>query len=147
MVRDLWRRLSQAGTAPVEAETEQVALAVLMVRLARADGRYSPEESAKIDRILAARYALSPAGAAACRREAEEAETDAPDTVRYTRALKAAVPVEERAALLEALWAVALADGGRDAQEDSQMRLMVPLLGLTDVDSGLARQKVLRRLG
>lgn len=147
MVRDLWQRLTQAKATPLGLDGEQLALAVLMVRLARADGRYTLDESAKIDRVLAARYALSPSGASACRVEAEAAEAEAPDTVRYTRALKESVPVEERAALLEALWEIALADGGRDAQEDSLMRLVVPLLGLTDVDSGLARQKVLRRLG
>ena len=39
-------------------------------------------------------------------------EAEAPDTVRFTRALKEAVAHEDRAALIEALWAVALADGG-----------------------------------
>ena len=146
MVRDLWRRLTQSAAAPLAAETEQLALAVLMVRLARADGHYTPDESARIERVLCTRYGLSPEGARRCRLEAETEEAEAPDTVRYTRALKEAVPVEERAGLLEALWSVALSDGGRDAQEDSLMRLVVPLLGLTDVDSGLARQRVLRRL-
>ena len=147
MVLDLWRRLTQGGPTAPDAETEQLALAVLMVRLARADDVYSPAERTRIERVLVSHYALSPDGASALRLRAEAEEAEAPDTVRYTRALKAAVPLEQRALLVEALWAVALADGGRDAQEDSMMRMVVPLLGLTDVESGLARQKVLHRLG
>jgi tellurite resistance protein len=39
---------------------------------------------------------------------------------------------------------VALADGLRDAEEDRLMRLVASLLGLTDVESALARQKAER---
>lgn len=146
MVRDFWRRLTQAETTPITFEVEQLALAVLMVRIARVDGRYTLDESTKIERVLISRFGLTPEVAQRLRAEAEAEESQAPDTVRFTRLLKAAVPLEDRAGLIEALWAVVLADGGRDAQEDSMMRMVVPLLGLTDVDSGLARQKVLKRL-
>jgi len=131
------------GPAPTRlpAPDEQLALASLMVRVARADGHASPDEVARIDRILAARYALTPEAAVALRREAETAEQIAPDTVRFTRALKEAVPLEDRKSLVEALWRVALADGQRDAEEDRVLRLVANLLGLNDVDSALARQR------
>jgi uncharacterized tellurite resistance protein B-like protein len=131
------------GPAPsrLPAPDEQLALSALLVRVARADGHASPAELARIDRILATRYQLAPDAALALRREAETAETLAPDTVRFTRALKEAVPLESRAALVEALWAVALADGQRDAEEDRLLRLVAGLLGLTDVESAIARRK------
>lgn len=119
----------------------QLALAALLVRVARADGHASPGELARIDRILAARYRLSPAAARDLRTEAETAEQLAPDTVRFTRALKDAVPLEDRKSLVEALWRVALADGARDAEEDRLLRLVANLLGLNDVDNALARQR------
>ena len=83
---------------------------------------------------------LDPFAAAKLRSEAEEVEREAPDTVRFTRALKDAVALEDRAELMTALWSVALADGLREAHEDRLMRLVANLLGLTDVDSALARQ-------
>lgn len=131
------------GPAPsrLPAPDEPLALAALLVRVARADGHASPDELARIDRILATRYGLDAAAALALRREAETAETLAPDTVRFTRALKEAVPLEARAALVEALWSVALADGQRDADEDRVLRLVSGLLGLTDVESALARRR------
>lgn len=131
------------GPAPTRlpAPDERLALAALLIRVARADGFASGEELARIDRILAHRYSLTPDAALGLRREAETAETIAPDTVRFTRALKESVPLESRAGLVEALWTVALADGQRDAEEDKLLRLVSSLLGLTDVDSALARQR------
>lgn len=134
-------RLFGPAPARLPAPDEQLALAALMVRVARADGYASAAELARIDRILAQRYRLAPEAALALRREAETAETLAPDTVRFTRALKEAVPLESRTALVEALWTVALADGQRDAEEDRLLRLVSSLLGLTDVDSAIARRK------
>ena len=49
-----------------------------------------------------------------------------------------------RRAVLEILWKITLADGKREAEEDSLMRLISGLLGLTDIESAKARQKVLR---
>ncbi len=65
-----------------------------------------------------------------------------PDTVRFTRAIKDAVPYEARAAVVESLWQVALADGARDAGEDALIRLAIKFLGINDRDSALARQRV-----
>jgi len=119
----------------------RLALAALLVRVARSDGYLSQDEQARIDRILMQRDGLDAAQAAALRAEAMVLEAEAPDTVRFTRALKAAVPLEERSALVEALWAVALADGRRDEAEDGMLRLVTRLLGLSDVESALARQR------
>ena len=131
------------GPAPTRLPVpeERLALGALLVRVARADGFASATEIARIERILQNRYQVTAAQAHALRVEAETAETLAPDTVRFTRALKDAVPLENRIALVEALWSVALADGARDADEDRLLRLVAGLLGLSDVDSALARQR------
>jgi uncharacterized tellurite resistance protein B-like protein len=120
----------------------RLALGALLVRLARADEVYSEDEALRIDRVLATRYGLSAFAATALRRDAEILETEAPDTVRFTRALKQAVPLEDRMGLLQALWSVALADGARSAEEDALIRLVANLLGISDRDSAVARQAV-----
>jgi len=142
MFEALLRRLTAPDTAPLPAPDARLALAALMVRVARADGSYAPSEAARIDRVLASLHALSPFEAAKLRREAEALEGEAPDTVRFTRAIKDHVAIEERDAVMEALWDVALADGARDAEEDTLMRLVANLLGITDRDSALTRQRV-----
>ncbi|MCB2111262.1 MAG: TerB family tellurite resistance protein [Defluviimonas sp.] len=120
----------------------QLALAALLVRLARADEIYTDAERARIDRVLMARHRLDAGAAAALRAEAEALEEAAPDTVRFTRALKSAVPHEARIGLMEAMWSVALADNDRDPREDAMIRATADLLGVSDVDSARARQHV-----
>ncbi len=144
MFGDLLRQLLAPAPDRLPEPDARLALAALLVRVARADGLYAAEEVERIERILAARHGIGPFEAARLRAQAEDLETQAPDTVRFTRALKAAVPLDERTALLEALWQVALVDGDRNADEDQQLRLMANLLGLTDVESGQARLKAAR---
>ena len=147
MLADLIRRFTAPpSAAPLPEEDARLALAALMVRLARSDGDYTAAEQARIESVLAAFHALGPFAAVKLRREAEIAEASAPDTVRFTRLIKAAVPYEEREAVIEALWQVALADG-IDAEERGLLRLVANLCGVSDRDSNLARQRAERLHG
>ena len=142
MFADFLKRLTAPQPEPLPDADARLALTALLVRIARADGLYHDSEVARIDRVLAHRYGLGPFEAAALRRQAETLEGEAPDTVRFTRAIKDAVPFEERSAVIEALWELALADGARDEEEDALIRLVANLLGINDRDSALARQRV-----
>lgn len=144
---DILRRLLAPAPEPLARPDARLALAALLVRVARTDGLYAAEEVERIDRVLARHHGLDPFAAARLRSEAEELETQAPDTVRFTQAIKAATALEDRAELMTALWSVALADGQRDAQEDRLMRMVATLLGLTDVESAQARQRAERQAG
>jgi uncharacterized tellurite resistance protein B-like protein len=142
MFGDLLRRLTASAPHPLPDTDARMALTALLVRLAKADGDYAVEEIRRIDRIVATRYGLNPVEAAKLRAEAERLEHEAPDTVRFTRAIKDAVPYEDRAAVIEALWEVVLADGARDDEEDALLRMVAPMLGISDRDSALARKRI-----
>ncbi|WP_323767764.1 TerB family tellurite resistance protein [Marinovum sp.] len=142
MFADFLKRLTQPEPAQLPDEDARLALTALLVRVARSDESYDADEAALIDRIAASRYGLTPDAASTLRREAEQLESEAPDTVRFTRAIKDAVPFEARIAVIEALWQVVLADGTRDESEDALLRMVAPLLGVSDVDSAMARQRV-----
>ncbi len=142
MFNELLRRLTAPETEHLPPGDARLALTALLVRIARADGDYSAAETARIDRVLARRYGLDPAEAEQLRREGEAAEAEAPDTVRFTRAIKDGVPYEERIGVVEALWTIVLADGHRDEEEDSLLRMVAPMLGVNDRESNLARQRV-----
>ena len=142
MFEHLLRRLLSPVPDTLHDLDSRLALAALLVRLARTDGHYAGEEVSRIDAVLRARFNLGPFETTRLRGDAEVLETEAPDTVRFTRAIKEHVPYEERLGVIEALWEVALADGRRDADEDGLMRLVAPMLGVEDADSGLARQRV-----
>ena len=141
MFRDFLSRLTQPDPDPLAEDDARLALTALLVRIARSDNDYADSEMARIDKVSVERYGLSPFEAAGLRARAEDLEAEAPDTVRFTRAIKEAVAYDDRLAGVQAMWAVALADGQRTGEEDSLLRLVVSLLGVSDVDSALARQK------
>jgi uncharacterized tellurite resistance protein B-like protein len=144
MLQDLLRRLAGPPVrAPLAPEDARLAMAALMVRISRTDGRYSDGERHRIDAMLGERYGLGPKAAARVRAEAEIAEAGAQDTVQFTRLIKDAVPYDERAGVVEALWRVAAAEDGINAEEHGLMRLVAGLLGVADQDSALARQRAL----
>lgn len=131
----------EAATGTAHHDPAAVAMAALMVQLARADGDYDAEEQAGIMAALDARFGDGEALLAA----GEAAEATALDSHQFTKLVKNAYVPEERGDLLEDLWKVVLADGARDANEDALMRQFGALLHVPDRDVGLARQRVLAR--
>ena len=120
----------------------RLAIAALLVRVARSDNDYAAAEIEKIDRMLATRYELNAAQSVDLRKQGEELEKEAPDTVRFTRAIKDSVPYVDRVSVIEALWQIALADGERDIEEDALLRLVANLLGISDVESASVRKRI-----
>lgn len=120
---------------------EKQAMAALMVRIAKSDDDYAQAECERIDAILMILYHLSLEEASTLRNQAEKLEATAPDTVRFTRTIKEAVPYEKRFEVVRTLWQVVFADGERDHEEDALMRLLASLLGVNDRDSAIARRQ------
>ena len=138
------KSLLEPQAEPLHDDDARLAMTALLVRLARADNEYAAAEIHRITQVIMARYELAEPEAIALRETAETLEQEAPDTVRFTRAIKDRVAYEDRIAVVEALWQVALADGNRDAEEDALLRLVVSLLGVSDVDSASARRRVMQ---
>jgi len=147
MIADLLRRLTASEPAPLPDTDARLAMTALLVRIAKADGKYLALEIQQIDRIIQSRYGLNAVEAAKLRATAEKMERDAPDTVRFTRAIKDAVGYDHRLAVIESFWEVVLADGHRAEDENALLRTVAPLLGVTDQESALVRQRVEARRG
>lgn len=149
MFRNLLPRLvgDDLPPRPLASQDAEVAIAALLVRLARSDDHYDQAEKQRIDQVLARRRGLSSDEAAERRAAAEMIEAEAPDTVRFTRVVKERIALEDRAGVIAALWEVAYADHRRDPDEESMIRLVAGLLGVADRDSALIRQKVLDDMG
>jgi uncharacterized tellurite resistance protein B-like protein len=142
MFADLIKSLLQDNPEPLTDGDARIPLTALLVRIARSDNDYAASEMIRIEQIAQTRFGLSKTEAADLRADAEQFESEAPDTVRFTRAIKEAVRYEDRIGVVEALWEVALADGERDQDEDALIRLAANLLGVNDRDSALARRRV-----
>lgn len=142
MFGEFLKKLTAAAPDALDDTDARLAMTSLLVRVARTDGDYDATEARQIETVVGARYGLDETAAAALRTQAEVLEAEAPDTVRFTKAIKTAVPYEEREGVIEALWSVVLADGTRDHEEDALLRLVANLLGVSDRDSALARKRV-----
>lgn len=141
MFADFLKRLTESEPDALPDGDARLALTALLVRIARSDGHFDLAEKENILRIGQNRYGLSQDDASGLLEEAIALENEAPDTVRFTRAIKDAVPYEDRLGVVEALWQVALADGERDASEDAIIRMASNFLGISDMDSARARQR------
>ncbi|HID67546.1 MAG TPA: TerB family tellurite resistance protein [Roseibacterium sp.] len=146
MFADLLKRLAAPAPEPLPFDDARLALAALLVRIARSDGDYADIEAAHIDQLLAARYNLDTIQTAALRADAEQLESEAPDTVRFTRAIKNAVPHDDRLRVIESLWEIVLADRERSVEENALLRMVASMLGINDRDSNLARIRVTPRI-
>ena len=136
----LLSRLLEPTEPQVSDDDARLALGALLVRIARSDDDYAQVEKDQIKAVLAARYML--ADATALLMECEALEAEAPDTVRFTRAIKDGVAYEDRIGVVEDMWAIVLADGVRDAHENQIMRMVPPMIGVEDQDSNAARRRV-----
>ena len=140
MFADFLSRLTRPTPDRLDEPDARLALAALLVRIARSDNDYAASERQRIAGILHRRYGLDGDAGEHLLQQAEALEAEAPDTVRFTRAIKDAVAYEDRRAVLQAMWSVVLADGTRSDEEDALLRLVASLLGISDRDSALARQ-------
>lgn len=149
MFRNLLSRLftDTHDAQPLSSQDAEVAIAALLVRVARADDHYNAAERARIDQILSRRRGIPLAEAAEHRGASEMIEAEAPDTVRFTRLIKDRIALDDRMGVIAAMWEVAYADRQRSADEESMVRLVAGLLGINDHDSALLRQKVRADLG
>lgn len=130
------------GANPLE-----VALAALLVETAASDHHFDERERAVIGRLLERRFGLSPERArellAAGEREAEREV----EIFHLIRTINGHLSRTERVELIEMLWEVAYADGVLDQYEDSLLRRVGGLVYVDDRERGLARRRVLCRLG
>ena len=131
---------------PLPPPNAQLALGALLVRVALANRQYLAAEVAQIDKILSATFSLKPLDAAKLRAECEALERHAPGTSEFTKIVREEVAYADRKALGDAMWAVAMADGRRDEDEEVQLLDIETALGLSDADIAEARKNALGEL-
>ena len=138
-------KASQAGLN--RFEQRQLAAAALLAEAAYLDEGISAIEEGRMVDLLQRFFELSAKDARALVDEAMSLQGEAVELSRFTQAVKDAFDAEERVGIIEMLWEVVYADGALHAYEDNLMRRIGGLLYVTDRDRGLAKQRVLARLG
>lgn len=121
-------------TAPDPQQRLRLAMAVLLVDVARADWEDDPRERQSILQSLQAHCQLSEAEAQSLLAEAEGTRDDVASLHSYLRAINEEATQEQKRKLLDSLWQVAFADGELAAYEEHTIRRMAELLYLNHSD-------------
>lgn len=106
----------------------RLAVAALLVEIARADHEVAPAERSSIRRMLAAAYGLDPGSAGKLLARAERAVEESVSLYEFTRRLNDELSPDEKANAVEMLWRVAFADGRIDKYEEHLVRKAADLL-------------------
>jgi len=141
MLKNILKIFNAETPVILEHNDARLAITALMIRVARSDNDFSEAEFLNIKKLASQRIELNMEETDKLIKEARAIEEQAPDTVRFTKSIKEAVAFEDRSALVEDLWAIVLTDNYRDANEDALIRTVVSLLGVSDKESALARQR------
>ena len=123
-----------ADSAESPEERQQLALAALLVEMARADFDESADEHHEIKRLLAGHFELSEAEAADLLKKAAGAMDEAVCLFDFTRALHDSLDYEQKLAVVTLLWQVALSDERLDKYEQYLMRKVGDLLYVSPSD-------------
>ena len=121
-------------TASSVDDRQQLALASLMVEMARADFDESQEEHNLIIDLLAGHFDLSEAESLELLNRARESADKAVCLFDFSRSLHQSLDEEQKQAVIRLLWQVALADGRLDKYEDYLVRKVADLLYVSDSD-------------
>src|SRR5690606_3168146 len=132
---------SGAATAasPDREHTLQLATAVLLIEVVRADGEVSEQEQRAVFDALRRRFTLSEAELADLFELAHQKSEHTHDLYSFTARLNHSLDEAERIHVFELLWTVAYADGHADAHETHLLRKLADLLHLRHADAIGAR--------
>jgi uncharacterized tellurite resistance protein B-like protein len=124
-----------------------MAIAALLVEAACSDGYFDDEERKSIKAILGSYYKLSDENIESLILEAEDVVQDSAQIYGFTKLVKDTYENDQRIELIEMLWEVVFADGKADAFEQNLIQRVAGLIFVSDKDRGLARKRVIDRLG
>jgi uncharacterized tellurite resistance protein B-like protein len=130
-LKDLFENLlaPAGGDSAERAEhTLQLATAVLLVEVMRADAEIGPQERRAVLSALCAKFALAPDEAARLAELADQAVREATDFFAFTSKINESFDMPQKIRITELMWRVAYADGVLSAHENHVMRRLSDLL-------------------
>lgn len=128
-------------------EDPRVAAAALFFHVVDADGVVEQVERDKVKELLGRSYGLDGAELKKLIDAGRQAEDESIDFYAFTSILKRHLDAEQRVQFIELLWELVYADGVREELEDNVVWRVAELLGVSDRDRVLMRQRVAERTG
>jgi uncharacterized tellurite resistance protein B-like protein len=126
------RRATSSG--PEFQHTLELATAVLLIEVVRADGHVADAEQDAVLQALRTRFVLSDDELTALVELAREKSDHTHDLFTFTERLNHSLDERQRIQIFELLWTTAYADGHADAHEAHLLRRLGDLLHLRHAD-------------
>lgn len=145
-LRALVERLVPEPAAGEPERDPELAVAVLLVEMARADHRLSAAEESAMATELQTAFGLAPDGARDLLDRARVQAENAVSLQEFTRALHESMDYDEKQRVIEMLWQVALADKQLDKYEDYLVGKVGELLYVSRGDVIRLRERVIESL-
>lgn len=147
-IKSLFAADKSSAAAEMDRDEElHMAAASLLVEAACLDGEFDDAERKTISAMLSGQFELDAEEVETLIGEAELAVEEAGELYAFTKVIKDRYSNEERIGIIEMLWEVAFADGNVDHFEANLIRRVGGLIFVSDKDRGIARQRVIARLG
>jgi uncharacterized tellurite resistance protein B-like protein len=137
---DSLRTAGEAGGATAGGQhTLELATAVLLIEVSRADGRLDDAERETVLKALRTKFSLSEAELAQLFELAHARSEEAHDLYSFTSRLNESLDEPQRIRVFRMLWEVAYADGHLSAHETHLLRRLADLLHIRHGDAVQAR--------
>ncbi|MDF1749308.1 MAG: TerB family tellurite resistance protein [Alphaproteobacteria bacterium] len=120
-----------------------IAAAAMLIQAAMTDGHVDEVERTRIGVLIERHFGVPREEVHQILTESEAKAEAAVDIYSFLRIVNDHFDHAERIALIEMLWDVVYADGELHDHEANLIRRISGMLGLTDIESGTARKKVL----
>jgi len=130
-LKEFFILLSEEGKADKQAELSlEIACAVLLCEVMRADEIFSEKEQEKLNRLLSKQFLLSDTEVSDILEKALELSENASDFYQFTSKINQHYSLQQRITIVELLWQVAYADGELASIEEHVIRKIADLLHL-----------------
>lgn len=140
-LKQLFNTLTPPAELAVPEHTLQLAAAVLLIEMMRADSHCGHEERQAAVDALATKFALGEDEVARLMELADATSRDAPDLYSFTSKLNRGFSPEQKVRMVEYLWQVAYADGQLSHHETHLMLKLGDLLYIPRGDFVAAKQR------
>jgi uncharacterized tellurite resistance protein B-like protein len=133
-------------TSEKPADDLPLAVAALLIELARMDDKVNAVERRTIEQLVARMFSLD---AKTVQSLVEQADREMQRSTQYfpfTQQICRHASPEMRVQIIEMLWTVAYSDGALNPDEDALIRQIAGLIQVSDWERGTARKRALEKL-
>jgi len=143
-IKDFFERnLSPGGAEQGEAHRLRLAVAALLLEMARMDETMRADECAWVEEAVRERFELTPEEARKLLALAEAERRDATDYFQFTSLINRHYGPEERVAVVRELWRIAYGDAALHRDEEHLVRKLADLLHVPHGQLLAAKHQVL----